>query len=465
MKKILLSLCVLILSATIVLSGCSLFGTGDVTVNNNTFNLTDEQWNEYLDKISVSGDSAEQLKAAANYSLLSGVSVITSFTYKTTGYRKVGDNYGAIGERTYSAAYCGSGVIVELDGESDTAYVLTNAHVIYSDSSNEVFSNDVRLYLYGQDAEHVNYSLSSKYVTYNYTYVYYAQGNEYKGMISTTVTDDEKYRIDASVVAASLRYDIALLKVSANDILGKNPYAVAAKFADEEDVTVGDRVYTVGNPGGDGMSVTAGIVNKTSETVSLSISDDENTGNYNDYRVIRTDASINAGNSGGGLFNLNGKLIGVINAKKKGGEIDNMGYALPACNVKRLWLLLKDGYLGGNTFGKNNFGVTRAYLSAVYEAVWTCPEIDITAGGIVSDVVETVAVTKSGGNLQSGDVIKNVSIISFSGETIDSISVKRAYHVDDVLLSLRSGGKVIVTVDRNGTEIEVEASCTTKKVA
>ncbi len=219
------------------------------------------------------------------------------------------------------------------------------------------------------------------------------------------------------------------------------------------------------NPGGDGMSVTAGIVNKTSETVSLSISDDENTGNYNDYRVIRTDASINAGNSGGGLFNLNGKLIGVINAKKKGGEIDNMGYALPACNVKRLWLLLKDGYLGGNTFGKNNFGVTRAYLSAVYEAVWTCPEIDITAGGIVSDVVETVAVTKSGGNLQSGDVIKNVSIISFSGETIDSISVKRAYHVDDVLLSLRSGGKVIVTVDRNGTEIEVEASCTTKKVA
>ena len=80
-------------------------------------------------------------------------------------------------------------------------------------------------------------------------------------------------------------------------------------------------------------------------------------------------------------------------------------------------------------------------------------------------MVETVAVTKSGGNLQSGDVIKNVSIISFSGETIDSISVKRAYHVDDVLLSLRSGGKVIVTVDRNGTEIEVEASCTTKKVA
>ena len=155
----------------------------------------------------------------------------------------------------------------------------------------------------------------------------------------------------------------------------------------------------------------------------------------------------------------------VPDAKKKGGEVDNMGYALPACNVKRLWLLLKDSYLSGNTFGKNNFGVTRAYLSAGYEAVWTYPEIEITAGGIVSDVVETVAVTKSGGNLQSGDVIKNVSIISSSGETVDGISVKRAYHIDDVLLSLRSGGKVIVTVDRNGTEIEVEASCTTKKVA
>ena len=177
----------LAVSATVLFSGCSLFGGNssniDVTVNNSYESMTDEQWQEYKDiLLNQNADSGKSFQTAVNGSLLSGVSILTSFTYSdVTGYIEYG--FGremSVGRQEYSAVFCGAGVIVELDKDSGDAYVITNCHVVYSDSSKEIISNDVRLYLYGQDTEGVNYNLSYDYVYYSGNKVYFKEdGDEY----------------------------------------------------------------------------------------------------------------------------------------------------------------------------------------------------------------------------------------------------------------------------------------------
>ncbi|MDE6429042.1 MAG: serine protease, partial [Malacoplasma sp.] len=94
-------------------------------------------------------------------------------------------------QQTAYKVYTGSGAILWMDKEAGDAYVVTNCHVIYADSSDSVYCKDIRLYLYGQDASGINYILT---------------GND--------ITDDDTYRIPSTIVGASANYDLALLKVT-----------------------------------------------------------------------------------------------------------------------------------------------------------------------------------------------------------------------------------------------------------
>ena len=133
MKKILCAVIALALSATVLFSGC--FGGGgslEVNVNNTYESMTDEQWQEYKYILNNSTpDSGKSLQTAVNGSLLSGVSILTRFTYNDiTGY--VDEVFGGsrqIGKPDYHSVYCGAGVIVELDKEAGDAYIITNCHV------------------------------------------------------------------------------------------------------------------------------------------------------------------------------------------------------------------------------------------------------------------------------------------------------------------------------------------------
>ncbi|MBR5140122.1 MAG: trypsin-like peptidase domain-containing protein [Clostridia bacterium] len=187
----------------------------------------------------------------------------------------------------YQSVSNGSGVIYKLDKATGDAYIITNHHVVYNSKNQSSIPTEINIYLYGLE--------------------YY------------------DYAIPASYVGGSLTYDIAVLKVSGNDIL-KNSIAAAIDIADSEAVRVLDTAIAIGNPDSAGLSVTLGSVNVESEYLEMIAVDGKT---MVEYRVMRIDTPVNSGNSGGGLFDINGRLIGIVNAKE-GSDLENMGYAIPS---------------------------------------------------------------------------------------------------------------------------------------
>lgn len=456
MKKFLIILFAALCSAAVVFGGCS---DGQVTISNNYVTMTDEQWTEYIENLDTT--AATKMQASINKSLMSGVSIITSFEYSYT-VQNNGWNWGFggnVGNGTtyyYHNLYSGSGVIVDLDKEKGDAYVITNCHVVYSDSSVSTFAENVYLYLYGQDLNGVNYTIDYNIV-----------GGISYGLQDYYVSDDENYRIEAEIVGASISYDIALLKVTGSEVL-KNSNAVAASFSAVDDVAMGQQVYAIGNPEGEGMSATMGVISKDSCIISLSLKDNVTSlSDYDEYRVIRTDAAINGGNSGGGLYNTSGELLGIINSKTESEKIDNMGYALPGSNVKRLYKLMRDAYESGTyTFSVTTSGVTRAYLPVSYSVVYTSSYLDSLGIAETVEVVSVSSVKGYKGDLQEGDILKHIKISDADGNIVEDRDITRTYHVDDVLLSVREGYSVVLSVQRGSSDglIEIPVTCTFSKV-
>ena len=170
---------------------------------------------------------------------------------------------------TTSAA--GSGVIYEIDKERGEAYIITNYHVVYEQGSKTGIASAIKVFLYGMEAT--------------------------------------EYGIDATYVGGSMNYDIALLHVKGSTVLMES-CARAADVADSDKVSILDTAIAIGNPEGNGISATVGYVNVDSENILVSFQ-----GTNVQLRVMRTDAAVNSGNSGGGLFNDKGELIGIVNAK------------------------------------------------------------------------------------------------------------------------------------------------------
>ena len=386
----------------------------------------------------------------ANRSLLSAVSILTGFTLSTTVSSKTVN---------YNAVYSGAGVIVDIDKEKGDAYVVTNCHVVYNDAAASSISSDIRLYLYGQDAEGVNYNLKSKIIKNTFTETVY----------ETTVYGDEDYRINAKVVAASIANDIALLKITGSDVL-KNSGAIAAEFEESDDVYVKEDVYAIGNPGGEGMSVTSGTISKESQFIQLNLSDRyANSENYYlDYRVIGTDTAINGGNSGGGLFSSKtGKLVGIVNSKNVGEDIDNMGYALPGNIVKRLWKLMRDKFEDRGGSYATTTGIDCVVFSAGCAAKSTGAYWDNEKGVAVIEekVVVTSYKTMSEGNeFRINDVVTHIKISGSDGTVYEDRDVTRVYHLNDTLISARAGDKIEITVLRGGEKVVVTYTATTSRV-
>ena len=344
----------------------------------------------------------DSVQAIMNRSLMSSVAIVTGFKYNTGGWSS----------RTQTDYYVGSGVIVDIDKSAGSAYILTNCHVVYDDSSVNTYASEVYVFLYGAD--------------------------------DLTVADKEDY-IPAEIAGATVTYDLALLKVENSEIL-KNSEAVAATFAEEEEVYAGANVYAVGNPEGCGIAVTRGIISRESESIAINLSSlHENNDDYSiTYRVIRTDAAVNGGNSGGGLYDYNGKLVGIINSKLISEEVDNMGYALAGSYVKRIWPLLRDG---------SGYGLQRAVFPASYTYTSSAYFDNEKNLAVITDKVIVTGSSFSG--LMRGDVIKRIKVVSDSGEVVEDMRITRHFNVDDVILSARKNYKVIYTILRGDSEREV----------
>jgi serine protease Do len=149
--------------------------------------------------------------------------------------------------------------------------------------------------------------------------------------ITVRLTDGSEYA--ATVRGVDAKTDLAVLKF---DVAGLTP----AVFGDSSTLVVGDTTLVIGNPLGElGGTVTSGIVSALDREIAI---DGET------MSLLQTDAAVNPGNSGGGLFNLHGELIGVVNAKSSGSGVEGLGFAIPV-NIAKTVIedLIADGYVKG----------------------------------------------------------------------------------------------------------------------
>jgi serine protease Do len=162
-----------------------------------------------------------------------------------------------------------------------------------------------------------------------------------------------------------------------------------------------------------------------------------------EYRVMRTDAAINHGNSGGALFNAKGELIGITNAKSTAEDVDNMGYALPITQVK---------FVMQNAM-ENGGAVKRAMLGIAVATTDSLVSLDKNGELVIEEEITVYEAPSAGasafGILKTGDILKSATI---NGVTTP---LARRFYLIDLLLQVRLNDSVKLLIERNGVEQEV----------
>ena len=225
----------------------------------------------------------------------------------------------------------------------------------------------------------------------------------------------------ATLVGEDTTSDIAVVKV---DATGLTP----ATVGNSDNLKVGESVMAVGNPLGElGGTVTSGIVSALNRSVSI-----QGTSSVNTMSLIQMDASVSPGNSGGGLFNMNGELVGIVNAKSSDSDAEGLGFAIPVNDaVKVAQELLENGYVTG-----------RPYLGISYYAVTdaqTAAQLGVNAYGVyIVEVVKGGPADKAG--LQAGDRIVSV----------DGSEVATQSDLGTLMQDHKAGDTIEITVARGG---------------
>lgn len=235
---------------------------------------------------------------------------------------------------------------------------------------------------------------------------------------SVTVTlRDGKTSYTAAVIGSDSENDIALLKVDAK---GLTP----ATFGDSSKLAVGDYVVAIGNPLGQlGGTVTDGIISALARDVVIE---------GKNMTLLQTNAQISPGNSGGGLFNANGELVGIVNAKDSATEVEGIAFAIPINNVLDIIDDLKSyGYVTGKIdLGMQLTDITSNDSAFYYGVNQTgCYVLSVTRGSNA----ETAG-------FHTGDLITKVN----------STDINTSADVKNALKDSKVGDKVKFTVYRNG---------------
>ena len=234
--------------------------------------------------------------------------------------------------------------------------------------------------------------------------------------VKVRLRDGTEY--DATIIGSDSDNDIALLKVNAT---GLSP----ATFGDSNSLAVGDYVVAIGNPLGElGGTVTDGIISALARKVTI-----EDT----QMTLLQTNAQVNPGNSGGGLFNANGELVGIVNAKQSATEVEGIAFAIPINNVLDILSDLKEyGYVTGKVdLGIDFTDITSDETAFYYGVNQTgCYVLSVDSGSNA----EKAGVTR-------GDLVTKVNDTDVSSSSDITTALEKA----------EVGDTVTFTVSRRGT--------------
>lgn len=238
--------------------------------------------------------------------------------------------------------------------------------------------------------------------------------------IQVTLNNDQTY--DAVLVGTDSKNDIAIIKVEAENL-------IAAELGESDMLTVGEDVIAIGNPLGELRgTATAGIISATSRSITV-----EN----QEMTLIQTDAAINSGNSGGGLFNAAGQLIGIVNAKVSSSGVEGLGFAIPLNSVlKEINDLVSFGYVKDRPY----LGVTTQNVTLRNDYGW------FSSGSGVS-CVQVVQVIKGGtadtAGVQAGDLILQLGDVEITSNTV----------LTEAIQAYKPGDTAKLTIQRNGEKM------------
>jgi serine protease mucD family protein len=247
------------------------------------------------------------------------------------------------------------------------------------------------------------------------------------GAQKITVKTSDGTEYDAKLVGTDAKSDIAVLKVDANDL-------TPATLGDSSKISVGDTAIAIGNPLGTlGGTVTDGIISATSRELVV---------NNESMKLIQTNATINSGNSGGGLFDGNGNLIGIVQSKdsgtsSSGATIEGIGFAIP----------VNDAMEVAEQLIKNGKVTDRATLG-VYLQTLTAQQGNYTPGVYVTNVID-------GSGAQAAGLKAYDKIVGADGKEVSSYPDLSA-----ILKTKKPGDTIDLTIDRDGNQIQVTVTLT-----
>ena len=279
--------------------------------------------------------------------------------------------------QTSTATATGSGIIISEDG-----YILTNNHIVATTSSES-----------------------------------YYEVSEATKVTVTLFNDETEY--EAKIIGKDEQTDLAVIKIEKSGLS-------KAEFADSDSIKVGEFAMAVGNPLGMQSSVTCGIISAVNREVTES--------DGKKFTLIQTDASINAGNSGGALVNSEGKVVGINTLKLSGTGIEGMGFAIPINSTTDItsqliqYSKVKRPYIGITGLDLNE------QMAKTYKLV---------VGVYVKSVEDFSAAEKAG--IKAGDVI-----IEAEGKKITKMD-----ELNEIKNSHKIGDEFKIKVNRNGEEKEL----------
>ena len=234
--------------------------------------------------------------------------------------------------------------------------------------------------------------------------------------IVVQVNGEKKFK--AKVIGADPLSDIAVLQIETKEKF------IPVKFGDSDKARIGDWVIAIGNPFGLGGTVTSGIISARNRSIGLS--------RYEDY--IQTDASINSGNSGGPLFDMNGDVIGINTAiLGRSGNV-GIGFSIPSNSAK----IVIDQLI---KFGETKRGWLGVRIQDVTKEIAEIENLDEPRGALVASVAPNSPSEKAG--VKAGDII-----LEFNGERIQEMK-----ELPIIVARTEVGKKVKVKIWRNKKEI------------
>ncbi len=227
--------------------------------------------------------------------------------------------------------------------------------------------------------------------------------------------------IKAKVIGSDPGMDLAVLQIESDQKF------TPVKFGDSDTARIGDWVIAIGNPFGLGGTVTAGIISARNRSIGLS--------RYEDY--IQTDASINQGNSGGPLFNMDGDVVGINTAILGQSGSIGIGFAIPSNSAQKVINQLIE-------FGETKRGWLGVRIQTVTKDIADVEKLDEPRGALVASVAENSPSDKGG--IKAGDII-----LEFDGKKINEMS-----ELPRIVAETEVGKKVKLKVWRNKREITKE---------